>query len=104
MSVDTCEYTRENVIIREYILPNIGGGGGGELIHCADQYCRLEHTTLSRTFVTQMFGVQNDFATIVLLRSVYVMPRTHRIFVHFGNGSAFFPPYRTFYINLRNLH
>lgn len=40
-----CKYTRENVIIREYILPKTVGG---ELIHCGDQYCRLEHTTLSR--------------------------------------------------------
>lgn len=40
----TCEYMRENVIIREYILPNIVGG---ELIHCSDQYCRLEHNIVA---------------------------------------------------------
>jgi len=61
------KYIRENIIIHEYILPNIVGG---ELIHCGDQYCRLEHTTLSCTFVTQMFRAQNDFATIVLLRTI----------------------------------
>jgi len=58
---------RKNVIIREYILPNTVEA---ELIHCGDQYCRLEHTTLSCTFVTQMFRAQNDFATIVLLRTI----------------------------------
>lgn len=98
----TCKYMRENVIIRECILPNTVGGRVDSLwrsvlstwTHNIVAYvchANVRSAEWLRYHCTITFG-------IYIYISIYIMPRTYtlrciRIFVHFSNRQAFFFTY-----------